>query len=57
MPLQIVIKTSLSKGSKERAEKIEQYVKQVIEIKREELSVKKVPYKVIIRGKGNKQVN
>jgi hypothetical protein len=56
LPLQIVIKTSLSKGSKERAEKIEQYVKQVIEIKREELSIEKVPYKVIIKGKNNKQV-
>ncbi|UOR13752.1 hypothetical protein [Halobacillus amylolyticus] len=59
-PLQIIIKTSLSDGwfswgVKKQAEEIEKYVKQVIEIKREELSIEKIPYKIIIRGtKANK---
>lgn len=62
MPLEIIIKTSLEKGwipwlTKRKAEAIEEHVKQVIEIKREELSVEEIPYKIIIRGKGGKKLN
>jgi Endoplasmic reticulum vesicle transporter len=62
MPLEIIIKTSLEKGwipwqTKRTAEAIEEYIKQVIEIKREELTVEEIPYKIIIRGKGGKKLN
>ncbi|MFD2924703.1 hypothetical protein [Halobacillus naozhouensis] len=61
-PLQIIIKTSLSDrwyswGTKEQAAKIEKYVKKIIEIKREELSIKKIPYKVLIRDKKGDKLN
>ncbi|MDQ7862485.1 hypothetical protein RCO48_20155 [Peribacillus frigoritolerans] len=40
-PLEIILKTSLSKGeeTEEQAERIEEYARQVVEIKRKELSV------------------
>lgn len=59
-PLEIIIKTSLSgkeSSSKRSAEKIEEYVKQVIQIRRKELSVKKIPYEVIVRSKENTKLN
>ncbi|MFJ7970886.1 hypothetical protein [Psychrobacillus sp. NPDC096389] len=61
-PLQIIIKTDLQKSkwpwnSNKKAKQIVKYVDEIIELKREELSVEVLPYKVIIRGKNNKQVN
>lgn len=59
-PLEIIIKTSLpgkESSSKRSAEKIEEYVKQVIQIRRKELSVKKIPYEVIVRSKENTKLN
>lgn len=59
-PLQIIIKTSLSKDDPEGqklAQKMEKYVDLIIDIQRGELSVKKEPYKVIIRGKEKEQLN
>ena len=61
-PLQIIIKTDLSESkwawnSKKKAEQIEKYVHEIIEIKWEELSIEELPYEVIIRGKDNKRLN
>ncbi|WP_163527231.1 DUF4179 domain-containing protein [Halobacillus ihumii] len=52
-PLQIILKTSLSEGgqSKRTAEQIANYARQVVEIKRDKLSIEKIPYKIIIRDK------
>ncbi|WP_100011259.1 DUF4179 domain-containing protein [Lentibacillus sediminis] len=52
-PLQIILKTSLSDGEQDEkvAEEIAKYANQVVEIKRDELSVDKIPYKIIIRDK------
>ncbi|MDM5455423.1 DUF4179 domain-containing protein [Peribacillus simplex] len=57
-PLEIILKTSLSKGeeNKEQAERIEEYARQVVEIKRKELSVEAIPYKIIIRDKEHKKL-
>ncbi|UOQ92111.1 hypothetical protein MUO14_16640 [Halobacillus shinanisalinarum] len=60
-PLQIIIKTSLSQewfswGEKKRVEDIGEYVEQIIEIKREDLSIEKIPYTIIVRGKESKQL-
>ncbi|MBP1948605.1 hypothetical protein [Virgibacillus litoralis] len=59
-PLQITIKTSLSKGwtSNIKAKQIKMYVHEIIDIKREELSLlKEEPYKIIIHDKGNDKLN
>jgi hypothetical protein len=52
-PLQIIIKTSLKKGKegKEKAAVIEEYTKSVIEIKRKEMVLEKIPYVIVIRDK------
>ncbi|KIL49254.1 hypothetical protein [Jeotgalibacillus soli] len=61
-PLQIIIKTSLPKASlwsnsSKKAEAIEDYVGQIIEIKRDELSLEKIPYEIIVRGKDKEILN
>ncbi|TQR12963.1 hypothetical protein FG383_12850 [Psychrobacillus soli] len=61
-PLQIIIKTDLRESkwawnSNKKAEQIVKYVDEIIELKREELSVEELPYEVIIRSKDNKQVD
>ncbi|MGP4107668.1 hypothetical protein [Virgibacillus sp. L01] len=59
-PLQITIKTSLSKGwtSNIKAKQIKMYVHEIIDIKREELSLlKEEPYKIVIHDKGNDKLN
>lgn len=59
-PLKITVKTSLSKGwtSNIKAKQIEMYVHEIIDIKREELSLlKEEPYKIIIRDKRNEKLN
>ncbi|WHY95431.1 hypothetical protein [Peribacillus simplex] len=57
-PLEIILKTSLSEGeeTKEQAARIEEYARQVVEIKRKELSVEAIPYKIIIRDKDHKKL-
>lgn len=57
-PLEIILKTSLSKGeeTEEQAERIEEYARQVVEVKRKELSVEAIPYKIIIRDKDHKKL-
>lgn len=57
-PLEIILKTSLSKGeeTEEQAERIEEYARQVVELKRKELSVEAMPYKIIIRDKDHKKL-
>ncbi|MFB4167937.1 hypothetical protein [Virgibacillus sp. JSM 102003] len=59
-PVQITIKTSLSKGwtSNIKAKQIKMYVHEIIDIKREELSLlKEEPYKIVIHDKGNDKLN
>jgi translation elongation factor EF-1beta len=55
-PLQIIIKTSLSKGKegKEQAAVIEEYTRSVTEIKRVELGLENIPYVIIVRDKNHK---
>lgn len=55
-PLEIILKTSLSNGEVKKAQAIEEYARQVIEIKRKELAVEKIPYKIIIRDKKHKEI-
>jgi hypothetical protein len=55
-PLEIIIKTSLMNDEKDQAEKINEYVKQIIDVKKKELSVKDIPYKIIIRDKQHNKV-
>ncbi|MBM7608446.1 hypothetical protein JOD29_001691 [Lysinibacillus composti] len=61
-PLQIIIKTNLEKpkwfwNSDEQVKQITKYVEKIIELKREELSIKEIPYEIIIRDKHNKKMN
>ncbi|MFG6115768.1 hypothetical protein ACGTN9_11295 [Halobacillus sp. MO56] len=60
-PLQIIIKTNINnswfKNSDEKVKEIEDYVEKIIELKIEELSIKEVPYEIIIRDKNNKKIN
>ncbi|MBM7553472.1 hypothetical protein [Thalassobacillus pellis] len=62
-PLQIIIKTDLSQawwslwGTKREAKEIEDYVLQVIQLKREDLNVEEIPFKIIIRDKNHKAIN
>lgn len=58
-PLQIIIKTDLEKskwliGSNRKAKQIKKYVDKIIELKRQELSIEKIPYEIIIRDKNDK---
>jgi hypothetical protein len=55
-PLEIIIKTSLKKDEKEKAEEINRYVKQIIDVKKKEISIKDIPYKIIIRDKKHEKV-
>ncbi|MCR8849381.1 DUF4179 domain-containing protein [Rossellomorea sp. SC111] len=55
-PLEIIIKTSLPKNEKNKAKEINDYVKQIIDVKKKELSVEDIPYKIIIRDKKHKQM-
>lgn len=55
-PLEIIIKTSLRNGEIEKAEEINKYVKQIIDVKKKELSIKDIPYKIIIRDKQHEKV-
>ncbi|GAA0607886.1 hypothetical protein GCM10009001_26540 [Virgibacillus siamensis] len=57
-PLEIILKTSLSQGEadKKKAEKIATYAKQVVEVKRNKLSVDKIPYEMIIRDKDQEKL-
>lgn len=61
-PLQIIIKTDLHeskwwRNSEEEVEEIVDYVEAIIKLKRKEIGVEKIPYKIIVRGKNNKQLN
>jgi hypothetical protein len=60
-PLQIIIKTKINNSwfgnSDEKVKKIENYVDKIIELKIKELSIKEIPYEIIIRDKNNKKVN
>jgi hypothetical protein len=55
-PLQIIIKTSLSKGKegKEKAAVIGEYTRSVTEIKRETLGLERIPYIIIVRDNEHK---
>ncbi|MBR7798074.1 hypothetical protein GT022_18775 [Agaribacter marinus] len=52
-PLEIILKTSLSQGKQDQkvAEEIARYAKQIVKVSRNELSIEKIPYKIIIRDK------
>ena len=59
-PLQIIIKTSIPKGQQEAEaliKKIEAYVHEIIKIKKEELSLEREPYQIIIRSKEQEKLN
>jgi len=61
-PLQIIIKTDLDKSkwwwnSDKKVKEIENYVQEIIELKREELVIEEIPYEIIIRGKKSKKLN
>ncbi|WP_396631782.1 hypothetical protein [Lysinibacillus sp.] len=61
-PLQIIIKTDLEKPkgfwkSNKKIKHITMYVDKIIELKREELSIEEIPYKIIIRDKNNHKIN
>ena len=51
-----VFKVSKGEETEEQAERIEEYARQVVEVKRKELSVEAIPYKVIIRDKDHKKL-
>lgn len=57
-PLEIILKTSLSQGEEDKrmAEKIAIYAKEVVKVKRNKLSVDKIPYKMIIRDKNQEKL-
>lgn len=60
-PLQIIIKTDLDTpkwfwNSNKKVNQITEYVDKIIELKREELSIKELPYEIIIRDKNNKKM-
>ncbi len=60
-PLQIIIKTHLqdnkSTSNLEKIEQIEEYVDEIIKQKIKELSVKELPFKIIVRSKDNEDLN
>lgn len=61
-PLQIIIKTDLDRSkwwwnSDKKVKEIENYVKEIIKLKREELLIEEIPYEIIIRGKKSKKLN
>ncbi|MGP4080098.1 hypothetical protein ACTWQL_09295 [Pseudalkalibacillus sp. R45] len=60
-PLQIIIKTKINNSwfgnSDEKVKEIENYADKIIELKIEELSIKEIPYEIIIRDKNNKKIN
>ena len=61
-PLQIIIKTDLETpkwfwNSNKKVNQITEYVEKIIELKREELSIEEIPYKIIIRDKNDKNMN
>lgn len=55
-PLEVIIKTSLKNDEKEKAEEINEYVKQIIDVKKKELSLEDIPYKIIVRDKQHNKV-
>ncbi|OEH92468.1 hypothetical protein [Bacillus solimangrovi] len=60
-PLQIIIKTKINDSwftnSEIKVKEIENYVDKIIELKIEALSIKEIPYEIIIREKNNKKIN
>ncbi|MEG0259993.1 MAG: hypothetical protein RR651_08985, partial [Lysinibacillus sp.] len=61
-PLQIIIKTNLGKwkwfrNSDSSIDQIEKYTEKVIALKRAELSIKAIPYEIIILDKNDRRVN
>lgn len=61
-PLQIIIKTDLDtpkwfSRSNKKVKQITKYVDKIIELKRNELSLEEIPYKIIIRDKNDKKIN
>ncbi|MGN7479486.1 hypothetical protein ACTHOQ_16735 [Solibacillus silvestris] len=57
-PLQIIIKTDMDTHKwfwkfNKKANQITEYVDKIIELKREELSIEEIPYKIIIRNNKN----
>lgn len=61
-PLQIIIKTNIDSpkwfnNSHKKINQITEYVDKIVELKREELSIKEIPYKVIIRDENDKKIN
>ncbi len=60
-PLQIIIKTDLNtpkwfRNSNKKANQIKKYVNKIIELKRKELSIKEIPYEIIVRDKNTKKI-
>lgn len=60
-PLQIIIKTNIDSpkwfgNSDKKINQMIEYVDQIIELKREELSIEEIPYKIIIMDKNDKEV-
>lgn len=60
-PLQIIIKTELDtpkwfRNSNRKANQIKKYVQKIIDLKREELSIKEIPYEIIVRDKNSKKI-
>lgn len=61
-PLEIIIKTDIDTpnwfwNSDKKVNEITEYVKKIIQLKREELSIKEIPYEIIIRDKNDKKIN
>lgn len=61
-PLQIIIKTNIDSSkwfgnSDKKINQITEYIDKIIELKREEFSIKEMPYEIIIRDKNDKKVN
>ena len=61
-PLQIIIKTDLNtpkwfSHSNKKVKQITEYVDKIIELKRDELSIEEIPYKIIIRDKNDNNIN
>jgi len=55
-PLQIIIKTNIEKPNK-KVRQIKKYVDKIIELKRDELLMEEIPYKIIIRDIKDKNLN
>lgn len=60
-PLQIIIKTDLDtpkwfRNSNRKANQMKKYVHKIINLKQEELSIKEIPYEIIVEDKNTKKI-